>query len=156
MSLNCPGCGLNLSLSLVVGAPQLVPQVTPTEQVGPQLGDVRTSPKKARFSYPDPNFHLFWNAYPRRVGKASAYSKWLVAVREVEPQTIIQAASSYASKTKHLEAQYLPYPEKWLNDGRWEDEDSGLADNTPKATDLDALRAEMDARVAEWGNDGSS
>lgn len=127
MTAQCPGCGLKLRLIPAPNLPQLEPQVTPTSgstQVVPQLGEVRTSTKKPRYSYPDPNFHLFWNAYPRRVGKAAAYSKWLKAIGEVEPQVLIGAASSYAAKVAHLEPQYIPYPEKWLAHGRWQDEEA--------------------------------
>jgi hypothetical protein len=99
------------------------PQVTP---VGPQVeaqsrvGGVRSS--RLRFNYPDPNFKLFWDAYPRRVGKASAYSKWLTVVREVEPQIVIEAAAQYAKENEGVEPQYLKYPEGWLSAGRWDDE----------------------------------
>jgi len=150
MSLNCPNCGCELSLNLAVLSlnsephlgpvePQLAP-VEPQIEAAPVVGDVfdsknlepKTQPKtntppnrRARYAYSDEGFQAFWKAYPRHVGKAAAFGKWRIAVREVEPQILIEAAARYGSKVEaqQIEARFIPYPEKWLSQGRWEDED---------------------------------
>ncbi len=101
-------------------APQvapILPQVEPQDRVGGVLAS-----KKPRYQYNDEAFLRFWSAYPRRVGKASAFSVWGRVVREVEPQVIIEAAAQYASEVEGLEPQFIKYPEGWLNAGRWDDE----------------------------------
>ena len=143
MSLNCPNCGCALGLRLAPlslnAEPQDVwdepqpsgfvaqnsPVVAQPSGLEPQLvpfEGVRSSGSKAKYSYPDPNFQAFWKVYPRRVGKASAFAKWRLAVREVEPQLLIAAATSFAASMKGTEPQFIPYPEKWLAHGRWQDE----------------------------------
>ena len=150
MSLNCPNCGAELGLNLAVlslngglaatpnppqSAPTAtsngaanVPQVASNGHVGGESLSSKTSTKRQRFNYPDPDFALFWKAYPRRVGKASAYAKWLIARREVEAQTLIAAASKFAARVEaqNTEERFIPYPEGWLNAGRWEDEDTAV------------------------------
>lgn len=80
---------------------------------------------RKRFAYSDPRFVEFWQAYPRKVGKADAYRKWVQVVREVAPQTVIEGASKYASycTSNRIEKGFIKYPEGWLNDGRWDDEE---------------------------------
>jgi hypothetical protein len=160
MSLTCPHCGKGVTLRLAASsfAPAVEPQIPsgiepqPTviepqnggvepqlrtvEPQVPVVEGVRTSKSRAKYYYPDPNFQAFWKVYPRRVGKASAFAKWRIAVREVEPQTLIAAAESFAASMKGTEPQYIPYPEKWLAHGRWEDEDPAIVDNTPRETDF--------------------
>ncbi len=149
MSLKCPTCGASLSLNLAPNLPQLEASNLPQVASSNGFGEVRTSPKRPRFQYPDPSFHLFWKAYPRKVGKASSYSKWLKAVLEVEPQTLVEAARKFASKSIGVETRFLPYPEKWLNAGRWQDEEDPSREPEPFGeTDWEARRAEEDARIA--------
>ncbi len=124
MSLKCPSCGSTLSLNLTLEAPQSDPTVAPTlPQVEPQdrVGGVLAS-KKPRYQYNDEAFLRFWSAYPRRVGKASAFSAWKRVVAEVEPQVVIEAAAQYGAQVEGLEPQFIKYPEGWLNSGRWDDE----------------------------------
>ena len=146
MALTCPHCGKGVTLRLAASsfAPAFEPQISSefepqTTVVEPQNGGVepqlrtvepqvspvegvRTSRSRAKYYYPDQDFQAFWKVYPRRVGKASAFAKWRIAAREVEPQVLIAAAESFAASMKDTEPQFIPYPEKWLAHGRWEDE----------------------------------
>jgi hypothetical protein len=70
--------------------------------------------------HPD-EFELFWNAYPKKVGKKSAQKAWLIAVKTTEAQTIIQGAIAYSKDPSRKEA-YTAHPTTWLNAGRWLDE----------------------------------
>lgn len=129
MSLNCPSCGATLSLSLAAlghNSASLEPQVGGVEaQLAPQVsvGGVRSS-KRLRYQYQDEGFNEFWRVYPKRVGKASAFSRWQIVTREIEPQLVIAAAARYAAyvEAQRTEPQYVKYPEGWLSAGRWEDE----------------------------------
>jgi hypothetical protein len=124
MSLNCPKCGSTLTLNLAVEGLEVVPQTAPqTLEVVPQsrVGGVRS---KTRFKYQDQAFLAFWGAYPRKIGKASAFRRWASITFEVEPQIIIEAASKFGAqcKAQGVEQKFIPYPETWLNAGRWDDE----------------------------------
>jgi hypothetical protein len=49
---------------------------------------------------------------------------WLKVVAQVEPQIVIDAAFKFAAQceAQHIDPKFIPYPETWLNAGRWEDE----------------------------------
>jgi hypothetical protein len=128
MSLNCPNCGATLSLSLAALGHNFAALEPQAGDVGPQVepqspvGGVRS--KRLRYQYPDEGFNEFWRVYPKRVGKASAFSRWQIVTLEIEPQLVIAAAARYAAyvEAQRIEPQYIKYPEGWLSAGRWEDE----------------------------------
>jgi hypothetical protein len=127
MSLNCPQCGAQLDLNL---SPKSGLKVASNGPVEPQLErvggvfDSKTSTKKNRFNYTNPLFLAFWQAYPRRVGKAAAYRKWAQIEPQVGAQKLIEAASKFASvcASNGTEQRFIIYPERWLNDGHYDDE----------------------------------
>lgn len=66
-------------------------------------------------------FDIFWNLYNKKVGaKAKCEKKWLKLSSEVQ-QKIIDTLPAFKAKIKDI--QYLPYPETYLNNQRWNDED---------------------------------
>jgi FAD/FMN-containing dehydrogenase len=148
VDLKCPNCASNLRLELAPSSPQLAPSSPQTHpKVEAVEGDsskaldlevLNTNPQtgRKRFAYSDEDFARFWAIYPRRVGKAAAYRKWKLAVREVAPQTIIEAARKFEAANRLKDPQFIPYPEGWLNAGRWEDDDPAIVDNTPRETDF--------------------
>ncbi len=112
--------------------PQVEPQVEPqhpVEHVFDLGSSSKPSAKRNRFQYKDPQFNEFWNVYSRRVGKEAAAQTWkrLIAAG-VEPQLIISkaqlAAQTWAST--QTEMRFIPYPQKWLNEGRFLDETTDL------------------------------
>ena len=155
LSLNCPNCGATLGLNLGVvslnSEPQIAP-LSPKVEAQPRVGGVRSS--KLRFNYENPYFKSFWDIYPRRIGKASAYSTFLKVIVEIEPQIVIDAAAQYAKEVEAqgLEARYIPYPQVWLNAGRWDDEIPAApsAVKTPEESDAEweRQRQEDDEHIA--------
>lgn len=82
----------------------------------------------------DARFDAFWEAYPRKVGKDAArkaferrraddvlLSEMLTAIR----------AQGLAERCRKGEAQYVPHPATWLNEGRWQDEAAMAGDEDP-------------------------
>ena len=69
----------------------------------------------------DEPFHIFWTAYPRKVGKATALRAW----SKLRPSPSLAETLTAAL---HLQAatwddpQFIPHPSTWLNGRRWEDE----------------------------------
>lgn len=72
------------------------------------------------------NFDLFWTAYPKKVGKAAA--KKAFAKVKVNINTLISAVEQQkqSDQWRKDNGQYIPNPTTWLNQGRWDDELSGI------------------------------
>lgn len=68
------------------------------------------------------NFIFFWQAYPKKVNRQKA----LDAFREIEGTVDFSTLYSALSKQKNLDAweetRFIPNPENWLRNRRWEDE----------------------------------
>ena len=70
-------------------------------------------------------FDRFWQAYPRRLGKAEALKAW----GKLKPDTRLLEAM-LSTLTWQLESpewtreggRFIPHPTTWLNQHRWEDE----------------------------------
>lgn len=83
---------------------------------------------RGRIEYPAA-FETFWKLYPRPVEKAVAYGVWLALdPSAAEAQAICEGARRYASNPyTHAEAhRTVPYPSRWLQRRRWEDEDAPI------------------------------
>ena len=75
-----------------------------------------------------PGFAAFWSAYPRcpnKVAKGAARAMW----NQIQPDEALQArilqALDEQKRSKGWlkeEGQYIPKPENWLRDERWDDE----------------------------------
>jgi len=92
-------------------------------------------------------FDAFWAAYPKKLGKRDAKDRFGKIAREVakERGTTAAAAASmiadkaaiYSRSATAKDLQYVPYPATWLNQGRYDDDESqwarrrDVADATP-------------------------
>lgn len=67
-------------------------------------------------------FEAFWTAYPRKVGKFDAAKSWARARKTVAAEVIMvgleRAKPGWIARG---DAQFIPHPATWLNQGRWED-----------------------------------
>ena len=83
----------------------------------PELIDIKPDQKEEY----DPKFELFWNAYPRKIGKREAYNKWKNRVKEkIDPVEIEIAAQNYAVDCikRKTEAEYIKHPKTFLGKNR--------------------------------------
>lgn len=71
------------------------------------------------------DFERFWGAYPRKVGKRSAFTAWQKS-NGTRPsvEDLISAINAQCQSTawKKEGGQFIPYPATWINGRRWEDE----------------------------------
>ena len=68
-------------------------------------------------------FDAFWSAYPRRVGKGAARKAFAKAVGKTTSESILDAlARQRDAGMFNVEICYIPHPQTWLNQERWEDE----------------------------------
>jgi len=69
-----------------------------------------------------PDFLTFWAAYPRKVGKGSAWRAW----KHERPSlaVVLESLSWQVTQPQWTKdgGTYVPHPATWLNQRRWEDE----------------------------------
>jgi hypothetical protein len=84
----------------------------------PPIPDISRAKPKAD----DAGFTQFWETYPRRTGKEAARKAWCKAKqRGATCQAMIEAARKFAEHPPD-DAQFIPHPATWLNQGRYDDE----------------------------------
>jgi len=71
-------------------------------------------------------FENFWSLYPKKIGKQAAVKKWKTLKRsgQLPPlQQILEAVENQKTWEQWQKdgGQFIPHPETWLNQGRWED-----------------------------------
>ena len=92
--------------------------------------NTNTNTNKKPIREPD-GFAEFWSAYPKKVGKGAAESAW----RKLRPPigVCISAIESAKRSSQWLKdgGQFVPNPATWLNQRRWEDGDSLIAEPDP-------------------------
>lgn len=68
-------------------------------------------------------FDLFWDSYPRKVGKVDAKKAWSrIPGVERHAMEIISAVEKYKKTTRWSDWEFVPNPATFLNQRRWEDE----------------------------------
>lgn len=67
-------------------------------------------------------FDVFWQAYPRKTGKAAARKAFVKAKPPLDVVLKAIEAQKHSAQWQRDNGQYIPYPATWLNQGRWEDE----------------------------------
>lgn len=77
--------------------------------------------KGKRQPYPDA-FEQWWRTYPRRknASKKAAHTQWAKAVKEIDHQRLLELTAAYARNPGVSDERYIPHPQKWLRDQRWE------------------------------------
>jgi hypothetical protein len=99
-------------------------RVTDSDKLNPDSLSTKTKRKLTR---PDPPaleaFERFYQAYPRRVGKAEALKVWIKLAPSPElVAAIMTAVERYAAEVRDIEPRFIKHPGPWLNGKRWEDE----------------------------------
>lgn len=69
------------------------------------------------------DFETWWDAYPRKIGKAAARRKWETLRKSKALPTIedLLAATERYKASWNVQRGYVCHPITWLNQGRWED-----------------------------------
>lgn len=76
------------------------------------------------------DFDTFWAAYPRKVAKAAARTAFKKAMKQTTLEELMEGLRRSISswRVEGRDKTKLPYPATWLNQGRWEDEETTAAD----------------------------
>lgn len=70
-------------------------------------------------------FEIFWNAYPKKVGKKVAKKAWLKLKPTENLLNIMLKAIAICKLSRQWQSddgRYIPNPSTWLNQERWKDE----------------------------------
>ena len=90
----------------------------------PDADTEKSRVEKSRVSkkYTD-SFLLFWEAYPRKLGKSLAFSAWERTAKEYPHRDILKAACEYSKicEKNKTEDKYILHPSTFLNKERWKD-----------------------------------
>lgn len=93
-------------------------------------------------------FDEFWKAYPKKVGKGGAKKKFIKLNPNQELFDKIIDAVTRAKQTRQWNkenGQYIPNPETWINQERWEDELDNRPNNKLSSSRIDMAQRAIDA-----------
>lgn len=112
---------------------------TDTTEQGKQRKEGKQRKKTPKLD--DPDFIVYWEAYPRKVGKGNARRAFENKKKqEILPEiSILVEAVERQKKCEQWQkngGQYIPYPATWLNQERWLDEPKTGYDVAEKLAEL--------------------
>lgn len=69
-------------------------------------------------------FEEFWSAYPKKIGKGGAYRRWLQLKCEKNGlfEILMSGLNKQLPSMLKKEIRFVPHPETWLNQKRWDDD----------------------------------
>ena len=100
-------------------SPQDDPHIISTDQDNEPKEDSSASSATSKKNDYSAGFNLFWEAYPRKIGKAEAYKKYKTRLKDGWTEDeLLEAAKNYAAQCKKLrtESQYIKHPKTFLSD----------------------------------------
>jgi len=69
------------------------------------------------------SFLTFWNAYPRKVGKDSAWKAWQKRNGDMpDIDALLSALEKQKKSEQWRNKNFIPHPSTWINRGGWNDE----------------------------------
>lgn len=97
-------------------------------------------------------FSTWWEHYPRKVAKGAAAKRFAKAIKLIDVDTLIAATDRFAASVRDEDRKYVPHPATWLNDRRWEDDDTATTGVTAPVAEKrlrDAWKAGIDSQLAQ-------
>jgi len=67
-------------------------------------------------------FDLFWELYPRKIGKRQAEKAWDAAAKRAGPSPIVDGLRRLLPSLSVKDPKFIPHPSTWLNRDGWLDE----------------------------------
>lgn len=78
------------------------------------------------------SFSRFWEAYPKKVGKQAAEKAFRRVNVPLETLLTAIERQKRGDRWSRENGRYIPNPATWLNQGRWEDEESDVPPPEPE------------------------
>ena len=104
------------------GTPGAGAEVTPLKNQEISLSVREVDARKIQRQQQAEDWELFWQLFPKKVGKEAAKRAWLSALKRADAATIVAGLQRLLPSLQARELQYRPNPSTWLNAGSWEDE----------------------------------
>lgn len=114
---------------------------------------INTPSKKISRSASLAEFDLFWNEYPRRVGKGSAVKAFERALTKTDAKTITDGLDRWKrSKDFPTEERFIPHAATWLNAERWLDIPAETTSGYKIYTEEEKLKVKQETQewLKEW------
>ncbi len=96
--------------------PKKAHQEQEQEQEQEQKQESNTQPKYSEA------FEEWWKVYPRKIGKAKAFTAWKAAVGARPAGELLEITERYAKSPAGNAGQFTPHPATWLSQARYEDD----------------------------------
>jgi len=96
-------------------------------------------------------FDAFWMIFPRKIGKGTARSAFLKALKKTDLETLLSGAEKYCAAREGQDKNYTAHPATWLNGERWLDEDPPASPSKPgtfREREIDFVKQAMN-RIKE-------
>lgn len=97
-------------------SPQDSPTDNPTDTPKKEGEAPPAKPDKPRY---EPEFEVFWKAYPRQVEKGNAYKKYMARRKDgYSAEDLLTAAKNYAAQCRRqgTQKEYIKHPKTFLSD----------------------------------------
>ena len=96
----------------------------------------------------DQRFQLFWEKYPRKLGRKTAEQKFKAAMKRVDYATLMAGLEGYiGDDNAHGNGAYYKHPSTWLNQDGWADYPPGgkkdLFSDTGKQGNVEEFRRRL-------------
>lgn len=95
-----------------------------------------------------PQFHEFWQAYPKKVDKQEALKSWVKGLCDGHLGEVLAGLEKWKATEQWSDPEKIPYPSTWLNKRRWK-EAPEKNDGTRQATSREQQRAERSQQAIE-------
>ena len=103
----------NADVTLSEPEPQTEPELEP--EIKKKIKVIKDDP-----IIEDPDFKVFWAAYPKKVKRQNALKSYMRALKVATPQEIFEGVIRY-SRTCGDDLKFVANPDGWLNQIRWND-----------------------------------
>ena len=88
---------------------------TPGTKVGTQETKPKQKLKETKSDYSD-EFKIFWETYPRKEGKATAYKRFKKALKNYPIEDLLKAAENYAQAVQGTEPKFIKKANNFFGD----------------------------------------
>jgi uncharacterized protein YdaU (DUF1376 family) len=66
------------------------------------------------------DFDMFWNLYPRKIGKVAALKAWFKQSPDID--LVLKALEWQIESKQWFKSEFIPHASTWINGSRWLDE----------------------------------
>ena len=149
------GCGVILELTIDKALPLTDKSgVTPHQLIGSPITDKLTEPLTDKLDKGITNKELplsIYNEYPRKVGKKDALKAIKKALKKETYDFLLEQTKQYAKSRQGEDTRFTPYPSKWFNEERYNDDIENLQKskrvNTNIGTSNEGVKLDLSEHV---------